>query len=148
MSSRRLEDLSPETRRLCLDFLRRVQVAGLEVLITCTYRSSEEQDELYARGRTKPGRKVTWVKGGGSRHNEVDGYGKPASTAFDVVPIRGGKLVWGTSGDGLDDDPTDDDTDDLELWERVGILGEAAGLEWGGRWQRSKDRPHFQLPRR
>lgn len=105
----------------------------IDVLVTCTYRSPEEQAELYAQGRTKPGRIVTYAKPGESKHNIQSSNGAPASKAFDVVPLRHGKLVWGTSGNGLDDDPTDDDTDDLELWERIGAIGEQCGLSWAGR---------------
>jgi len=114
----------------------------IDLIITCTYRSQAEQDELYAQGRTKPGRIVTWTRS--SLHSATLADGRPGSQAFDVVPLRYGKPVWGTSGNGLDDDPTDDETDDLELWERVGTIGMSVGLEWGGNW-RQKDRPHFQL---
>lgn len=144
MPSRSLNDLHPILQRLARDFLGACQAQGLDVLVTCTYRSQTEQDELYAQGRTKPGRIVTWTTK--SEHSATLSDGMPGSRAFDVVPLRNGKLVWGTGGDGLDDDPTDDDTDDLELWERLGKIGRAVGLEWGGDWPDSKkDRPHFQL---
>lgn len=29
-------------------------------------------------------------------------------------------------------------------WDRLGELGEAQGLIWGGRWERFPDRPHFE----
>ena len=45
--------------------------------ITHTYRSIQEQNELYAIGRTIKGNKVTNAKGGQSYHN----YG----LAFDIV---------------------------------------------------------------
>lgn len=52
--------------------------------------------------------------------------------AFDVALLdSGGRPAW----------PTDDAG--LARWERVGALGEALGLVWGGRW-RSPDWPHFQ----
>ena len=51
-----------------------------------------------------------------------------------------------TSGDGIDDDPSDDERDDLELWQRVGAIGEANGLQWAGRWPKAKrEFPHFQF---
>jgi len=117
---------------------------GVTILLTCTYRSGEEQDALYAQGRTHPGRVVTNARAGESLHNRTDPHGGPAAEAFDVVPLRHGKPVWGTSGDGIDDDDSDDHTDDLEVWQRVGAHGEAAGLEWAGRWKRMKEFPHFQ----
>lgn len=63
---------------------------------------------------------------------------------MDVVPLRFGKPVWGTKGDGIDKNPSDDDKDDLELWQRVGAIGESVGLEWAGRWKRFPEYPHFQ----
>jgi peptidoglycan L-alanyl-D-glutamate endopeptidase CwlK len=93
-------------------------------LVTSTYRSTAEQNALYAQGRTKPGKKVTNAKGGQSFHNH--------RLAYDVVPLRNGKPVWGTTGE------------DGKLWQRVGELGEAAGLEWAGRWTKFREFPHFQ----
>lgn len=143
MASRSLADLHPRVRQKAMAARNAWRDAGLDVLITCTFRSRDEQAELYARGRTKPGRIVTNARPGESKHNHTEG-GLPASLAFDVVPLRDGKPVWGTAGDGLDDDPTDDLTDDLELWQRVGEIGESAGLKWAGRWRRFREFPHFE----
>lgn len=136
-NSRNIDDLHPVVAEKCRDFLARCEAAGIEIIITSTYRDNEAQAELYAQGRTKPGRKVTNAKPGQSYHNW--------RVAFDVVPLRCGKCVWGTGGNGLDDDPTDDDTDDLELWQRVGQIGESVGLEWAGRWTSFREFPHFQF---
>jgi len=97
---------------------------GIDLLITCTYRDREEQDRLYAQGRTAPGSKVTNAKGGQSFHNY--------RVAYDVVPMRNGKPVWKTAGE------------DGKLWERIGELGEAQGLEWAGRWKKFREMAHFQ----
>jgi peptidoglycan L-alanyl-D-glutamate endopeptidase CwlK len=115
---------------------------GIEPLIYCTLRDGEAQEAEYARGRTTPGLRVTWARAGESLHQ----YG----LAFDFVPLRHGKPVWGTGGNGLDDDQaddlTDDDlTDDLELWMRCGAIGELVGLAWAGRWAPPKrEFPHMQ----
>ena len=145
MSSRKLADLHPLMQALVADFLARVEFEGIDLIVTCTYRSDEEQARLFAIGRTKPGRRVTNARPGQSMHN-FRFNGKPASLATDVVPLRYGKPVWGMTGDGIDNDPSDDMRDDLELWQRVGKLGEAAGLEWAGRWKRFPEFPHFQHP--
>lgn len=123
-TSRRLEDLIPPVRARALDFLAAAQAEGIELIVTCTLRDAQAQDALYAIGRSLPGRKVTHARGGDSFHQ----YG----VALDVVPLRAGKPVWGTRGA------------DLALWQRVGELGEAAGLEWAGRWARFAEFPHFQ----
>lgn len=144
--SRDINDLALAMRPLARDFLAKCDNSGIKVLITCTFRSGLEQDALYAQGRTKPGRIVTWARAGQSKHNLMHG-GFPASRAFDVVPLRNGKLVWGTGGNGIDEDPSDDDTDDLELWQRIGVIGKSLGLKWAGDWPKGKrEFPHFEMP--
>ena len=109
---------------------------GIGILVTSTERDYESQDALYAQGRTKPGKIVTNARGGYSWHN--------FKCAFDVVPTRNGVPVWGTKGDGIDLDPSDDHKDDLEVWQRVAEHGKAAGLEWAGDWKSFKEFAHFQ----
>ena len=146
MSSRKLSDLHVDLEPVANSFLENCVRHGIEVLIICTYRSNIEQAELYHQGRTKPGRIVTWAKPGESLHNATGPDGHPAARAFDFVVLRQGKPVWGTAGDGIDDDPSDDHTDDLELWQRAGLIGESLGLEWAGRWPRGKrEFPHLQM---
>lgn len=131
MASRKLADLHPDVQPLAQQFLDKCAAQGIDILVTCTYRSGEEQDELYAKGRTAAGSIVTNAKAGQSKHN-FNISGQPASLAFDVVPLRNGKPVWGTKGE------------DLVLWLRVGGIGESVGLEWAGRWRRFKEFPHFE----
>lgn len=93
MASRKIEDLHPDLIPLCKQFLSDCKSAGVNILITCTYRSNDEQNALYAQGRTKSGKIVTYAKGGQSEHNyTIDG--KPRSKAFDIVPLVNGKCVW------------------------------------------------------
>ena len=86
------------------------QTEGIEILVTSTLRTFEEQAELFAIGRTKPGNKVTNAKAGESWHN--------FSLAFDVVPLVNGKAVWNSP-----------------FWNRIGELGKQTGLVWGWRIQ-------------
>lgn len=126
MSSRSIDDLSPEVKRRAGLFLSRCAASGLCLLVTCTRRTAAEQAALYAQGRAAGGRVVTWAKPGQSLHE--------TGAALDVVPLRHGKPVWTTSGA------------DLELWREVGEIGEGAGLEWAGRWPaRVREYPHFQF---
>lgn len=124
MGERSIAALDPRVGRMCQHHIENCRANGIDLLITSTYRDPAEQDALYAQGRTKPGKKVTNAKGGQSMHNY--------RLAYDVVPLRNGKAVWGTTGD------------DLVLWNRVGALGKAAGLEWAGDWKSFKEFPHFQ----
>ncbi len=152
MASRNLGDLSMQMQILFNRFNDRVrrdpwmQQNGVTLLVTCTYRSPEEQARLYAQGRTLPGRIVTRLKAGKSRHNAQTPQGLPAAEAVDIVPLRHGRPVWGLSGNGVDEDPSDDDRDDLEVWQRCGQHGVDVGLVWGGNWTSFKDYPHFELP--
>ncbi len=141
-NSRSLDDLLPAAKVRFQSMLARCAADpwfiknGIEVLVTSTERDFESQDALYAQGRTKPGKIVTNAKAGQSWHN--------FKCAGDVVPLRHGVAIWGTKGDGIDLDDSDDHTDDLEVWERVAEHGEAAGLEWAGRWRSFKEYAHFQ----
>jgi peptidoglycan L-alanyl-D-glutamate endopeptidase CwlK len=92
---------------------------GVEILVTSTLRTFEEQAELYAIGRTKPGKIVTNAKPGQSWHN----FG----LVFDVVPLVNGKTIW-----------------DSPFWKRIGELGKSVGLTWGGDFKSFKDKPHFE----
>jgi peptidoglycan L-alanyl-D-glutamate endopeptidase CwlK len=119
INSRKLEDLAPSVRKKAEMFLAACEAAGIDILITSTYRDHESQDALYAKGRTAPGNKVTNAKGGQSFHNW--------RVAFDFVPMENGKPDW----------------NDIELFTRCGEIAERCGLEWGGRWK-FKDMPHCQ----
>lgn len=153
MASREIRHLSQDMQVLYNKFNDRCRrdtwflKNGITILLICTYRSNEEQDALYAQGRTKPGAIVTNAKAGKSKHNVTLPDGTPASEAFDVLPLRNGKPVWGTSGDGIDDNDADDHRDDLEVWQRVGEHGVAVGLKWyGSPGSPFKEFPHFQNP--
>lgn len=110
MASRSLDDLIPIVKKKAEQFLEECHKQGLDILIYCTLRSKEEQDGLYAQGRTKPGKIVTNARGGESFHN----YG----CAFDFVPLVAGKSAW----------------DDTNLYRKAGVIAESVGLEWAGRW--------------
>ena len=128
--SRILSDLHPAMQPLAAEFLNNCKAAGIDLLVTCTWRSGAEQDALYAQGRTTPGSIVTRAKAGQSRHNHTLS-GRPASLALDVVPLRLGKPVWAASD---------------AIWQDVGRIGKACGLEWAGEWKRMREFPHFEHP--
>lgn len=88
--------------------------------ITCTYRSPEEQNELFLK---KP--KVTNAKAFESPHN----YNP--SLAFDIGFVTmDKKLSW----------------DDSLFKKLDAILQEIEPrIEWGGSWKSFKDAPHWQL---
>lgn len=113
----RLIDLSKKLVSAC-------RGQGLIIGIGESFRTKEEQDALYVKGRTAPGNIVTNAKG--SSYSSHHQWG----TAFDIYRSDG-KGVY-TDGDGF--------------FEKVGKIGKSIGLEWGGDWKSPVDKPHFQLP--
>lgn len=113
----RLIDLSKKLVSAC-------RGQGLIIGIGESFRTKEEQDALYAKGRTAPGNIVTNAKG--SSYSSHHQWG----TAFDIYR-NDGKGVY-TDSDGF--------------FAKVGKIGKSIGLEWGGDWKSPVDKPHFQLP--
>lgn len=95
-----------------------------QVIITATYRSPEEQDQLYAQGRTKPGQRVTNARAGQSPHNYMK------SLAIDVAFVKRGtkSLDWSNA-----------------LFDRFQEFMKNPKITWGGHFKSLKDRPHFEL---
>jgi peptidoglycan L-alanyl-D-glutamate endopeptidase CwlK len=118
--SRDINELHPKVAEKCREFINRCKEQGIDVVITCTYRSEEEQNSLYAQGRTMPGKKITNAKGKNSYHFW--------RVAFDFVPIVNGKAQW----------------NDLKLFKQCGEIAESVGLEWAGRWKSFVEYAHCQ----
>lgn len=121
INSRRVQDLHPKVATMTMLFIQECRAEGIDLLVTSTYRDMESQAALYAQGRTTPGKIVTKARPGQSFHNY--------RVALDVVPLRNGKPIWDTK------DP---------VWQQIGIIGKACGLEWAGDWKSFKEFPHFQ----
>ena len=121
INSRNINDLLPNVKVRVEKFIELCDEEGIDLLITSTYRDNESQEALYEQGRTRPGKIVTNAKSGESWHNY--------RCAIDIVPLVNGKPNW----DGSD-----------PIWEKIGELGEQAGLEWAGRWHSFKELAHFQ----
>lgn len=99
---------------------------GVYFMATCGLRTYDEQNAIYAKGRTAPGGVVTNARGGQSLHN----FGIAIDFARDAN--------YGNPG--LKPDYNDD---------HYAILAEEAekiGLESGLNWKSIKDAPHIQLP--
>ena len=101
---------------------------------THTLRTFSEQDELYAKGRTSPGRVVTNARSGMSMHN----YGMAIDIVL-IVDVDGDgdydKAVWDTK--------TDYDNDRKADWMEVVQVFKQYGWTWGGDWKFT-DNPHFE----
>lgn len=124
MASRSLGDLLPGTRKKVEAWLDACATEIPEpVFLTCTFRDQAEQDGLWARGRTEPGRKVTWTRH--SKHTER------RAVDFALKQPDPWNLKCDVDEDGIPD------------FFEVGQLAERFGLTWGGRW-RNADYPHVQ----
>jgi len=117
----KIELLKPKVRKLAEELIKKCFEKGIMISIYQTYRTKEEQNKIYAKGRTESGSIVTNAKGGYSFHNY--------SIAFDCAPLsKNGGIDWGN----------------ISLFKEVGKIGESLGLEWGGSWKDFPDYPHFQ----
>lgn len=124
INSRLISDLDPDVATVCNAHILACHRAGIELLVTSTYRNYLAQDAVYAIGRTvdKEKRPVTKAKAGQSFHN--------FRAAYDVVPLVGGKPVWDAK------DP---------IWKEVVRLGKQAGAQAGADWPTFPDLPHFEV---
>lgn len=96
---------------------------GIYLIITEGFRTKEYQDELYAKGRTKPGKIVTNAKG--SDYSSQHQWG----IAFDIA-INDTKLLY-----------------DETTIRKVAKISKSSKvlLAWGGDWKSIVDTPHFYL---
>lgn len=118
----RLNGVHPDLVAVCHAALK---ISPFDFGITCGVRTKEEQVELYAQGRTKPGKIVTWTLD--SRH--LTGH------AIDFAVYVNGSVTW-----------------EEKYYDQVGAAFLSAGaklgisITWGGSWKRP-DRPHVELNR-
>jgi len=112
--------LLPEVQPYARALVTKAAQTGITIKVISGLRTYAEQDDLYAQGRTKPGKIVTNARGGYSNHN----FG----IAFDIGVFEGSSYK-----------------DESPKYKAVGVLGTDLGLEWGGNWKTIQDEPHFQL---
>lgn len=147
MASRKIEDLTPRMQEKVNQLMKLLADGGHDKFkISCTYRSQEEQNALYSRGRyaleyvnkmyamaglppitkemnMKP---ITWTKN--SIHTKRE--------AIDFYILKDGKYCEDLKVD-VDDDGKPD-------WQEFGELTKQCGLDWGGYWTKTPDYPHVQ----
>ena len=114
----------PKLQKLADELVTACERKGVPIKIGECFRTVAEQDALYAKGRTVPGNIVTRAKG--SSYSSMHQWG----VAFDFFRNDGKSAYENSDG----------------FFQKVGQIGVALGLEWGGNWVSIKDMPHFQLP--
>lgn len=122
-------ELHPVVEENKQKLIQRAKEKGIPIVITDGFRSIEEQNKLYEKGRTTEGDIVTTVKGGDSYHN----YG----LAIDFALLNSeGNAVWDTMRDSNGNHRSD--------WMEVVSIAKMLGFTWGGDWE-FKDYPHLQM---
>lgn len=145
----KIELLEPKTREKVEKMLHFLDSEKISYKVIETLRTLATQKAYYAQGReplytTNALRKeaglymideatnkriITWTL----KSKHIDGK------AIDIVPVLDGRIPWNINSQEVAD-----------LYIRIGKIGEAVGLEWGGRWKPidkfgvGKDAPHFE----
>jgi peptidoglycan L-alanyl-D-glutamate endopeptidase CwlK len=114
--------LLPKAQIEARKFLQLCKNAGKDVRIISGTRTYNEQNTIYAQGRTTPGPVVSHARGGQSNHN----FG----IAWDIGIFNNGSYSI-------------NDEEYISLADT--ILPHITTLEWGGNWHSIKDNPHYQL---
>lgn len=142
----RIATLHPKIRQKALDAYtyanNKLLGKGVRLRFAYTSRTNDEQDGLYAIGRTKlfdsSGKRlgiVTHSKAGQSIHNY--------HFAFDIV------LLLDKNNDGVFESASyemlDFDKDGKADWLEVAEYFKSVGFVWGGDWKKFKDAPHFEM---
>lgn len=122
-SEKRLAEVYPRLADKVRAMAEQLATEGINIIVVQGLRTVEQQDALYAQGRTTPGAKVTNAKGGLSYHN----FG----LAVDCAPLDGPSHIdWSASHPN---------------WLRMEKVGVDVGLVSGASWRTLPDAPHFQL---
>ena len=115
---RDLSKLKKNAETACRLLFQECYKAGIKnIFITETLRTKERQKYLFAQGRTRPGKVVTWTL----NSNHFNG------------------LAW----DMACSDPSD--LYDRIVLTKVGKIAGKLGITWGGTWKDSYDAPHFEV---
>jgi hypothetical protein len=110
-----LRALHPYFRDKIQQLVANCKEQGIELAVVESYRTHAKQNEYKVMGK-----KYTASGAGRSKHQ----YG----LAVDLVPIVDSVAVW----------------DNVQLWKKIGVMGEKLGLRWGGRWRKPYDPGHFE----
>ena len=109
MSSRSIDDLSERFRPLAERLLARTVEARIPVVVVCTRRTLAEHQANLAAGTSRTQH---------SKHLDGDAIDICPFSLFDAHGSN--KLLWDTNH---------------PFWFRLGAIGEALGLRWGGRFK-------------
>jgi peptidoglycan LD-endopeptidase CwlK len=127
-----LADVLPRAKQLFLSMVK-----GADVQITQGTRTAKEQNDLYKKGRTKPGKIVTYADGYRNKSNHQGPVDGQAGSAVDFAISVNGTYV-------------DNGRDPLykkfnDCVQRAASEMGYSGIEWGGNWAGKKfDGDHLE----
>jgi peptidoglycan L-alanyl-D-glutamate endopeptidase CwlK len=134
MPNRSLDVLYPPFRGQVEILLGKLAEAKLPFFPFMTLRTWEEQDALYAQGRTTTGKIVTNAPGGMSWHC----YGLALDLVLDGMPEKPGlQWSWETKHADFNKDGRND-------WLQMAEIAVSCGLESGYFWKKFPDLPHVE----
>lgn len=134
----KLENLHPIAREIAESHLDLVQwlleqySPDVTAMLSHTWRSPEEQNRLYAQGRTAPGPIVTRARPDQTAHCKTGPKGESEAMGWDIVLVKGGKLL----------------PDSDHLWDLIPVAARLIGgerVESGAYWKSITDKPHTEL---
>jgi peptidoglycan L-alanyl-D-glutamate endopeptidase CwlK len=128
-SKQRLATCHPEIQLLMNEVIKEVDITIIE-----GNRPVERQQQLYAQGRTAPGKIVTQIDG-------VTRLGKHNHTPSLAVDIARYPIDWGHTSGFVSLNKIVE-----KVWNRLKNEGKVKStLVWGGNWPNFKDYPHYEL---
>lgn len=129
LSKKSIDRLSGVHPDLATVVLRAIEISECDFAVICGMRTLQEQEDLYAQGRTKPGPIVTWSMN--SQHlKQKTGHGH----AVDLAAWVNGGISW-----------------DWDHYHKIARAMKTAAkelntpIDWGGDWVSKPDGPHFEL---
>lgn len=137
---RSLDNLKGVHPNLVKVMMEAIKYSPCDFTITDGIRTTKEQQEIFAKGRTKPGKIVTkadGVKGLSNHQDEADGKKDGLGSAVDLYPFFEGKVQTSHK---------DTVTKLIQIAGHIKMTAQKLGIkiEWGGDWK-FIDYPHFQL---
>lgn len=114
-----------------------IQSSPVDFTIVEGVRTTKRQQELYALGRTRKGRIVTYADGIRKKSNhqpKMDGFGY----AVDIYPFVNGKVQ-------VHEKDTIKNLTTIAQHIKATAKKMKIAITWGGDWRKPYDPPHFEL---
>jgi len=134
MNERSYQRLSGVDHQLASVIIDGSHTSPVHYEVTHGVRTIEEQQALYALGRTKPGKIVTQCDGIEKKSKHQRDSPKEYGKAVDIVAWVDGKVSW-------------DMAHYKQIADHLLAVAKEKGVKlvWGGNFKKFKDGPHFEI---